>query len=132
MEDSKVDSAMTRIAEAADAEDKRDAAAVAKVLEAASGSAELGKLVQAHGFSSASEWVETAKIVLPGMGHAMAVAMSSITGVQEGSEEFEKMVKDSEFNGTTEAFAKPTAEQQRLMDEAVTEMVKEETGKHES
>jgi hypothetical protein len=40
------------------------------------------------------------------------------------------MVKDSGFEGA-DGFAKPTAEQQKIVDEAVGEMMKEEAGKRE-
>lgn len=134
MEDKQVEAVMDKLSKDAGVDKKSkdvDAAAMAKVFEAAAKSAELDKAVVAHGFKDAAEWVTAAKVVFPGMGHAMAKAMAPTLGVKEGTPEFEKMMKESEFAEMEKAFAKLTPEQQKLVDEAVAEMMKEQMSKHE-
>ena len=126
MEDDKIEDIMDGIAVEMGAEDEPDPETMRKVFDAAGGNAGLDAAVKAHGFSSAEEWVETAKKVLPGLTYAMAVAMAEMLGVEEGSEEFNDMMEDSEFREVEEVFGKPTDQEQQIITEAVKQAMEEE------
>lgn len=131
MEDKQVKAVMDKLGQQAGITDRKTAAssaAMPKVFAAAAKNPELGKLVKAHGFKDATEWVATAKLVFPGVGHAKALA----GGLKEGSKEFEAMANTSEFGEVGKAFAKPTAEQQKVIDAAVAELAKGRPARHKA
>lgn len=105
-----------------------DAAKVVKVFDEAAKSAELDKAVQARGFKDAAEYIATAKVVIPGLSHAMGVALAAATGGKAGA----PPPRGGEFDELEKAFGKPTAEQQKVIDDAIGEVVKEQMAKHKA
>ena len=102
-----------------------DPETVRKMFDALATNTDLEKVVKAHGFGGAGEWVETAEKVMPGLAYGMAVAMCEMLGIEEGSEEFKKMVEDSEFSELEDVFDQPTDEELQTIAEALTESVDE-------
>lgn len=128
VKDSKIGGMMEEIAEEEGVEGEADPETIRKVFDAMAGNAKMDAAVKEHGFSSAEEWVETAKKVMPGMGYAMAMAVAELTGMEEGSDEFNKMVADSEFSEIEDVFGKPTDQEQQIITEALKEATEEEGG----
>ena len=62
---------------------------------------------------------------MPGLAYGMAVAKCKMLGIEEGSEEFKKMVAESEFSELQDVFDKPTDEELQTIAEALTESVDE-------
>ena len=132
MEDEAIEEVMDELGEKFEGEDEDDPEMIKQALDAAAENAALDEAVKAHGFSGAEEWVGTAKKVFPGLAYAMAVVMGEMMEVEEGSDEFNEMMEDSEFGDMEGVFDAPNDEEKQIIVDAVREMMEAEMDKQTS
>lgn len=121
MDDQKIEDALNAVGKELGVEDIADTESaspedIKKVFEKAAESKELDEAVKAHGFKDAKDWVAAATIIFPGLVKATVPLMEEMAkslGMQEGTPEYDAMMKDAadEFKTLEGVFPDPTEDQ---------------------